>query len=73
MNERCPQSDLLVDQCAHCRVKSTLKPEFAAQFDGMCRTCGVRFYAGYQIRETATGEYEHARHARPDNSHHITG
>lgn len=68
MAERCPKSDLLVDQCGHCRAQQRkLKPEFPARYAGHCPTCGTGFHADALIRELPTGEYEHARHARPIN------
>lgn len=59
MADRCEFSDLLVEQCAHCRPKTS---SFAAQYDGTCVTCGRPIVPGQPIRETRTAEYEHAGH-----------
>jgi hypothetical protein len=59
-NDRCPTTELLKSDCAHCRPMA--RPAFTAIFDGHCVTCNSGFEAGERIRETATGNYEHARH-----------
>jgi len=56
---RCDVTDLLVDECAHCRQQ---RPAFTARYDGHCQTCDRAFDVGESIRETAHGEYEHAGH-----------
>lgn len=59
MSDRCEVTELLKDQCAHCRPKAK---SFTARYDGECITCGRDILAGQPIRETWTAEYEHAGH-----------
>jgi hypothetical protein len=58
MAERCDMTDLLKDQCAHCKPKpptpprdtSDYGPWFNARFDGDCDDCGASIYEGDEIR-----------------------
>lgn len=61
--ERCERTDLLVSACAHCRPTPE-RHVFPALYRGRCETCEGDFFQGDKIRETSTGNYEHARHGR---------
>lgn len=55
MAERCDVTDLLAEQCAHCRklpdppLRELGRP-FPAEYDGRCIDCGDWFTAGATIR-----------------------
>lgn len=59
---RCALTDLLVDQCAHCRgipdpEPLRLRPAFSAQYAGDCHVCGLAYPEGERIRAaTVDGE-----------------
>ena len=55
MTERCELTDMLTDQCAHCRKLPELDPPafshaFVAAYAGYCHYCGRDFAAGERIR-----------------------
>lgn len=62
---RCEQTELFVDQCAHCRNVPDLArerpkrprpgPWFAAGYLGNCSECDIRFEEGDQIRADGAG------------------
>jgi hypothetical protein len=54
--ERCPVTELIVSQCAHCRrlpvdpFADTESPKwFTARYDGTCAQCGQRLVPGQTI------------------------
>ncbi len=52
---RCELTELLVDQCAHCRgipdpQPLRLRPAFVALYAGGCYSCGLPYPAGERIR-----------------------
>jgi len=65
--QRCSITELLTDQCAHCRpapatdpvellLAPKLGPWFEARYDGgECANCGWRFSVGDQIRADGDG------------------
>jgi hypothetical protein len=64
MAERCERTELLVDQCAHCRgvtepapARTVLGPWFPAGYPGWCSGCGQVFGQGDMIRADGCGEY----------------
>lgn len=57
-HERCSLTELLVDQCAHCRAprqpmqvnpSESYGPVFVASFGGSCADCGDRVEEGDRI------------------------
>jgi hypothetical protein len=60
---RCTVTELLVDQCAHCRpaptaaqrAESTFGPWFSATYRGSCSSCGSRFEEFDDIRADGEG------------------
>lgn len=53
--ERCPITELIRDQCAHCRCVDLppayrLGVRFAAAYPGQCWACDVRYRPGDRIR-----------------------
>jgi hypothetical protein len=57
--ERCQITELLIEQCAHCRpapapdpfdTPTNLGPWFKASFGGYCGGCGEPYGAGERIR-----------------------
>lgn len=64
MAERCERTELLVDQCAHCRgvtepvpARTPYGPRFTAQWPGFCSCCGDEFASGEKIRADGCGGY----------------
>lgn len=62
MDERCALTDLIKDQCAHCRRipeptprRIALTPRIIAQWAGFCAGCGEEFASGEQIRSDGAG------------------
>jgi len=62
MAERCERTELLVDQCAHCRgvtepapARTVLGPWFPAGYPGWCSGCGQVFGQGDMIRADGCG------------------
>ena len=71
--ERCPRTELIRTQCAHCRppqltfVEALFDPPgdeddvitatFPAQFGGRCMQCDGFFESGEWISRTGTGDY----------------
>jgi len=52
---RCQLTELLADQCAHCRGLTDpeplrLRPAFVARDAGDCHVCGLPYPAGERIR-----------------------
>ena len=62
--ERCEQTELLVDQCGCAKHKrASSGPTWEAMFPAGCRTCGVRIEVGDKVKWTSDGLY-------PQHSHH---
>lgn len=68
MSDRCSVTELLVEQCAHCRPPAPaadpfdeptpkLGSSFEARYPGQCSDCGDRFDAGDEIRSDLSGGY----------------
>ncbi|WP_214103200.1 hypothetical protein [Acrocarpospora catenulata] len=62
MADRCELTELIREQCAHCRPAPPPEPRlygrwFAAQFPGDCAGCGERFEEGDEIRWDGEGGY----------------
>lgn len=65
-DERCAVTELVVEQCAHCRPAPVPDPFdepggapwFEARYGGTCVDCGDRFDPGDTIRAAGAGEYE---------------
>lgn len=63
MAERCELTELLTDQCAHCRGipgepapnPYGKRPQVAARYPGWCSGCGEPFGQGDQIRADGIG------------------
>lgn len=64
MDERCELTDMLTDQCNHCRMAAALveAPVWRALYPGGCAVCGVAFEVGVWLTWTATGEVQHSHH-----------
>lgn len=56
---RCDLTDLLVEQCQHCRPKGRT---IEAGLHSTCPTCSTPVVPGDRIRETPTGQWEHSWH-----------
>lgn len=66
--DRCSLTELLVDQCGHCRTPESAArtdrrftrpgPWFPASYAGECDTCGEEFEPGDQIRANGEGGWE---------------
>ncbi len=69
MADRCDITDLLTDQCAHCRPPvpqdrssspGDLGPVFDARYAGVCSEGGDRIHVGDRIRSSGVeGAYAH--------------
>ncbi len=60
--ERCEQTDMLTDQCHHCRPK-TSTPSWPAAWAGLCATCGSEIAAGDPVKWAEDGQgVQHSRH-----------
>jgi hypothetical protein len=65
MAERCELTELIKDQCGHCRPKPPPAPRentgygpwFPANFPGWCSGCGGEFGTGDEIRSDGCGEW----------------
>jgi hypothetical protein len=59
--DRCPVTELIRPQCAHCQGKDLPKPEplhwFPAQYAGFCAQCGKTIDRGDKIARTEYGDY----------------
>lgn len=60
VEQRCTVTELLIDQCAHCRPapaepQPDLGPWFAATYSGACAGCGARFAEFDEIRADGEG------------------
>lgn len=61
---RCDLTDLIVDQCGHCRPTPVAEPgdlvitnRFSARFPGACAACDGRIREDDRIGRTGDGEY----------------
>jgi hypothetical protein len=63
VDTRCAVTELVADQCAHCRPVPDLPrsyeygPWFEARFPGRCSQCQERTYEGDTIRADGEGGY----------------
>jgi hypothetical protein len=61
--DRCDLTELLVDQCSHCRGDELQSettdrgPWFTAAYPGACSRCGTGFEPGDEIRAGGHGGY----------------
>lgn len=65
-DDRCPVTELLPTECAHCRrvelptaVQRPFGRPFRAAYPGSCSDCGGRFGADDWIRADGDGGYVH--------------